>query len=106
MGDDQPRPGISCDHSTFSVLDQRSASLACVPTGFDSGPRNCGHALSCPSTGSDTNNSAHANPHSGRDRLLPTKRQTMKQFFSLRLGSSFDRSLLIVFSMAHLRSSL
>src|SRR4029078_5953204 len=43
MGEDHPRPGISCDHSTFSVLDQRSASRTCVPTGFESGPRNCGH---------------------------------------------------------------
>src|SRR5688572_19475343 len=42
IGDDHPRPGISCDHSTFSVFDQRSASFACVPTGFASGPRNCG----------------------------------------------------------------
>src|SRR5688572_17614938 len=46
IGDDHPRPGIGCDHSTFSVLDQRSASRGLVPTGFDSGPRNCGHALS------------------------------------------------------------
>jgi len=51
IGDDHPRPGISCDHSTFSVLDQRSASRACVPTGFDCGPRNCGHAMSCACTG-------------------------------------------------------
>ena len=26
IGDDHPRPGISCDHSTSSVFDQRSAS--------------------------------------------------------------------------------
>src|SRR5215211_5705270 len=48
IGDDHPRPGISCDHSTFSVCDQRSASRACVPTGFDSGPRNCGQTISWP----------------------------------------------------------
>src|SRR5688500_19572202 len=42
IGEDQPRPGISNDHSTFSVFDQRSASRACVPTGFESGPRNWG----------------------------------------------------------------
>src|SRR5687767_15267281 len=47
IGDDQPRPGISCDHSTFSVFDQRSARRGCVPTGFEWGPRNCGHAVSC-----------------------------------------------------------
>src|SRR6185295_19127493 len=55
IGDDQPRPGISSDHSTFSVLDQRSASRAWVPTGFESGPRNCGHTRSCPLTVSDIN---------------------------------------------------
>src|SRR5687767_3694380 len=60
IGDDHPRPGISCDHSTFSVLDQRSASHACFPTGFDSGPRNCGQAISWPRTVIDTNNSANA----------------------------------------------
>src|SRR5215216_6576051 len=62
IGDDQPRPGISCDHSTFSVLDQRSASRVCVPTGFDSGPRNCGQTVSCPRTVSDMNNSAATKP--------------------------------------------
>src|SRR3982751_800605 len=48
MGDDQPRPGISNDPSTFSVLDQRSASFGCVPTGLDSGPRNCGQTIFWP----------------------------------------------------------
>jgi hypothetical protein len=48
IGDDHPRPGISRDHSTFSVFDQRSARRACAPTGFESGPRNCGHAPSLP----------------------------------------------------------
>src|SRR5215813_124765 len=42
IGDDHPRPGISRDHSTFCVFDQRSGSRACAPTGFDVGPRNCG----------------------------------------------------------------
>src|SRR5262245_45024737 len=45
MGDDHPRPGITCDHSTFSVFDQCSASRACFPTGFASGPRNWGQAM-------------------------------------------------------------
>src|SRR5215831_2464022 len=36
-GDDHPRPGISCDHSTFSVFDQRSASRVWAPTGFEFG---------------------------------------------------------------------
>src|SRR5215212_4822972 len=48
IGEDHPRPGISNDHSTFSVFDQRSASRACEPTGFDSGPRNCGQVASLP----------------------------------------------------------
>src|SRR6185436_21131441 len=60
IGEDHPRPGISCDHSTFSVLDQRSASFACVPTGFDSGPRNCGHVRSCALAVVDMKRSAQA----------------------------------------------
>src|SRR5688572_33245560 len=48
IGDDHPRPGMSCDHSTFSVLDQRSARRACGPTGFESGPPSCGQALALP----------------------------------------------------------
>src|SRR4030095_14201491 len=62
IGDDQPRPGISCDHSTFSVFDQRSASRACVPTGFDSGPRNCGQTAFCAWTPAGTKSSAHTKP--------------------------------------------
>src|SRR6185503_14146632 len=46
IGEDHPRPGISIDHSTFSVLDQRSARRGSVLTGFESGPRNCGHEIS------------------------------------------------------------
>src|SRR5258708_31681177 len=42
MGDDQPRPGIGVDHSTFSVMDQRSASCGLDAIGFDARPRNCG----------------------------------------------------------------
>ena len=48
MGDDHPRPGISADHSTFSVFPHLSASCAFVLTGFESGPRNCGQAASSP----------------------------------------------------------
>src|SRR5262249_27914524 len=62
MGDDQPRPGISSDHSTFSVFDHRSASAASLPTGFESGPRNCGQARSWPWIVSEERNSAHATP--------------------------------------------
>src|SRR5262249_61960483 len=43
-GDDHPRPGISPDHSTFDVFDQRSASRVCAPPGFEFVPRNCGQA--------------------------------------------------------------
>ena len=48
MGEDQPRPGTSRAHSTFSVFDQRSASRASAPTGFESGPRNWGQTASLP----------------------------------------------------------
>src|ERR1035438_6962284 len=44
IGDDHPRPGMSLDHSTFSVLDQRSGKSLLDPTGFKSGPRNCGQS--------------------------------------------------------------
>jgi hypothetical protein len=50
MGDDHPRPGISADHSTFSVFPHFSGSRAFVLTGFESGPRNCGQAASSPRT--------------------------------------------------------
>src|SRR4030095_2698651 len=61
IGEDHPRPGISWDHSTFSVLDQRSANFGSVPTGFESGPRNCGQAISLAAAGSDANNRTEAN---------------------------------------------
>src|SRR5687768_15790253 len=48
IGEDHPRPGISSDHSTFSVFDQRSASRGLVPTGFESGPRNWGQTVVWP----------------------------------------------------------
>src|SRR5215475_10896850 len=80
IGDDQPRPGISCDHSTFSVFDQRSASRTCVPTGFDSGPRNCGHAISCALT--DVENSA-----TSKSKLLA----------AIRLRCDLGESIRIVF---------
>src|SRR5262245_2788678 len=68
IGDDHPRPGISCDHSTFSVFDHRSAIRGLAPTGFEFGPRNCGHATSWPRTMSDAKNSAHTRP-AGRKRM-------------------------------------
>src|SRR5688572_18446558 len=42
-GDDQPRPGTSTDHATFSVADHRSGNAAPSAIPSDSGPRNCGH---------------------------------------------------------------
>src|SRR4030095_5943531 len=62
IGEDHPRPGISCDHSTFSVLDQRSANLGSVPTGFESGPRNCGHSMSFASIRSDAKKTMQTTP--------------------------------------------
>src|SRR5262249_3302011 len=44
IGADHPRPGIVATHSTFSVFDQRSGSALLSPTGFRSGPRNCGQS--------------------------------------------------------------
>ena len=43
MGDDQPRPGMTAFHSTFSVLDQVSGRRM-VDTGFPWGPRNRDHS--------------------------------------------------------------
>jgi len=39
-GDDQPIPGISETHSTFSVVDQVEGSLALSLTGFEPQPLN------------------------------------------------------------------
>ena len=44
MGDDQPRPGTSIDHATFSVVDQRSGSDDSSAMPDPDGPRNCGHS--------------------------------------------------------------
>src|SRR5688500_5355339 len=41
-GDDQPTPGTSATHSTFSVLDHVTGRLGLSEIGFDSGPRNRG----------------------------------------------------------------
>src|SRR5687768_5824598 len=41
-GDDQPTPGTSATHSTFSVLDQVTGRLGLSETGFESGPRKRG----------------------------------------------------------------
>ena len=41
-GDDQPTPGTSATHSTFSVLDHLTGRLGLSETGFESGPRNRG----------------------------------------------------------------
>src|SRR6266446_2316412 len=46
IGDDQPRPGISVFHETFSVLDQRSGRFVLVLTPRAPGPRNCGQFVS------------------------------------------------------------
>jgi sorbitol-specific phosphotransferase system component IIC len=62
MGDDHPRPGISADHSTFSVFPHVSASRAFVLTGFESGPRNCGQAASSPRTSPVASIMAQARP--------------------------------------------
>jgi len=40
--DDQPRPGTSVFHATFSLADQRSGRFAPLAIPRPSGPRNCG----------------------------------------------------------------
>ena len=62
IGDDHPRPGISTDHSTFSVFPYVSASRAFVLTGFEAGPRNCGQAASSPPTSPVATITAQARP--------------------------------------------
>src|SRR5262245_12779838 len=42
IGDDQPIPGISATHSTFSVVDQVFGNRGWSLTGSEPGPRNCG----------------------------------------------------------------
>src|SRR5688572_29980969 len=51
MGDDQPRPGISRFHATFSVADQRSGSVVPRPMPRDFVPRNCGQFSWAPTYG-------------------------------------------------------
>src|SRR5688572_19679133 len=41
-GDDQPTPGTSETHSTFSVLDHLTGRLGWSDTGLELGPRNLG----------------------------------------------------------------
>ena len=41
-GDDQPTPGTSATHSTFSVFDHVTGRLGLSEIGFESGPRNRG----------------------------------------------------------------
>src|ERR671912_3022021 len=41
-GDDQPTPGTSATHSTFSVLDHETGRLGLSEIGLESGPRNRG----------------------------------------------------------------
>src|SRR6185295_17326273 len=86
IGEDHPRPGISCDHSTFSVFDQLSASRACFPTGFDSGPRNCGQARSCALT------------LDGSKRFATNRPARLRSRESEIILSSSGRSVFIIFS--------
>jgi hypothetical protein len=45
MGDDQPRPGISCDQATPSVCDHFSGSFLAMAMPFIACPRNPGHVF-------------------------------------------------------------
>src|SRR5580658_1779341 len=44
IGEDQPRPGMSAVHSTFSDLDHLSGRLELMAEGLEEGPRNPGHS--------------------------------------------------------------
>src|SRR5436190_13465613 len=43
-GEDQPVPGTSTTHSTFSVFDQLTGRFGFSETGFELGPRKRGHS--------------------------------------------------------------
>src|SRR5262245_13354209 len=55
IGDDQPRPGTSRFHSTFSVSLQVSGRLGLSATPSERGPRNCGQLFSAAMAERDTN---------------------------------------------------
>src|SRR2546427_2739215 len=71
MGDDQPRPGISTFHATFSVADQCSGRLVLSATPRALGPRNCGQlasgaeAWTCPSATMFERRASSAPPETG-----------------------------------------
>ena len=44
IGEDQPRPGMSVVHSTFSDFDHFSGRLELATAGLEEGPRKEGHS--------------------------------------------------------------
>src|SRR4029450_7384299 len=51
IGDDQPRPGTSATHATFSVVENVTGSVESSATPAPPGPRNCGQVgggAACP----------------------------------------------------------
>ena len=52
-GDDQPEPGTSTLHSTFSVVDHRTGNRSSSETGMPAGPRKPGHRARAAGSGSD-----------------------------------------------------
>ena len=44
IGEDQPRPGMSVVHSTFSDFDHFSGRLELATAGLEEGPRKDGHS--------------------------------------------------------------
>ena len=73
IGDDHPRPGIVATHSTFSVFDQRSGSALLSPTGFRSGPRNCGQSGSAART-------TMLNQSNAANHFLPRTDRRLRRF--------------------------
>src|ERR1041385_640652 len=56
MGEDQPTPGISIFHATFSLEDHLSGGAASSATPSEPGPRNCGQWPEASATASRANN--------------------------------------------------
>ena len=53
IGDDQPEPGTSTLHSTFSVVDHRTGNRSSSETGMPAGPRKPGHVATDPDSAAD-----------------------------------------------------
>jgi hypothetical protein len=85
IGDDQPRPGISALHATFSAFDQRRGRLDESATPEPSAPRNWGQLTVLPGSALAAHRHKHARTGDGR---------IIASFLSFRIldGRERDRS--------------